>query len=284
MARTPKTPRKRIALPSWPTSPPLTNITALSSLVMTPPWQYQLTEPEGSAWHALENFLGGPLPPDFDVRPYGNVQDFIDAHHNVTLGSFLVERMLADLVKVCAERKVPPNPRLLVSARLVSLGVSQVTAAHVLHIRPHKFYQTSALALLRTGIELIGRGGWVATGTGDEPHRVTEGHKLTRGQRLELQKTDGASFCLAQISPTVQRRWRDADPPVQVYEWLCQFTHFDGSVVEQLAADDGSKLREYVYAASAYVACIGAIIAELIIGMRGARLPRLPPTPPWRAQ
>ena len=274
---------KPVGLPNWPKSPPLTNITALSSLVMTPPWNYTLNTPKGDPRESLGAFLGSPLPADIDQRAYGNLSDMIDVHHNVALGSEVVGFMAQDLYRVCTEKGVPPNPRLLISARLCSLGVSKVTSAHVLHVRPKRFFQTSALGLLRTGIELIGRAGWVALGTGDEPHRVAEGHRLNARQRAELRKTDGASACLKSIARFVQGGWAGADSPVDVYEWLCSFTHFDGGVVERLypETEPATQLVEDTFVAMAYVAWLGAIIGGEIIGQRVAKAPRLPPKRPW---
>lgn len=82
------------------------------------------------------------------------------------------------------------------------------------------------------------------------------------------------------VEPEVRQKWRSADPPVLVYQWLCRFTHFDGAVVNRLV--QGAGIRADAYAGTAYVAWFAAAVAEILMGQRFAEPPRLPSPPPWR--
>lgn len=272
--------RAAVVLPPWPTCPPLTSVTTLSSLVITPPWNYRLTEPSGDKRASFEKYIIAKLPDDLESRAFGNLQDLIDVHHNVAFGSNLLETMLRDCIGVCAQRGVDAPIRALVSAKLLALGVSMVTSAHTICMKEELFFHSSALVLMRTAIELVGRGGWVALGTGNEPHRVVSGPKLpTREERRAAEVPAGT--CLDAIAPEAQSKWREADHPRRVYEWLCRFTHFDAIAVERLNTA-GVAMQEDAYAASAYVAWLGAAMAEVVIGQRGAVQPRLPNPRPWQ--
>src|SRR4051812_15891614 len=86
--------------------------------------------------------------------------------------------------------------------------------------------------------------------------------------------------CLDAIAAVAQSKWREADHPRPVYEWLCRFTHFDAVAVEHLT-NAGVALRQDAYAATAYIAWLGAAMAEVVIGQRGVKEPRLPAPRPW---
>ncbi len=268
----------RAALPAWPASPPLTPMATLSELLVTPPWSYSLTEPEGDAREALERFLVGQARTRLADGDLGGPKDLREVHRNVGFAVH-IERILADLLGVCAVRNVPAPERLIVATKLVALGAHHVTAAHVLHIRDEPVHHAAALTLARTAIELVARGGWVALGTGSEPRRVVEGGLLgTREQRRAAEIS--ATTCLKAVESEVRQKWRSADPPVRVYQWLCRFTHFDGAVVNRLV--QGAGIRADAYAGTAYVAWFAAAVGEILMGQRFAEPPRLPDPPPWR--
>lgn len=267
----------------WVTYPPIVPLETASSLVLTPPWNYNTTDPPGPPREALAAFFCKPLPSWLTENDVGGVTDLVAAHGNVAIASIVLERMFGDYMQVCRVRNHPPSRRMIIAVRLVSYGAHQVSAAHVMHLRDEAFYQVGALSLARTAIELVARGGWVAIGEGNEPDKVVYGPRLPT-HRERRQHEVNTTDCMTAIERKARRAWPEADQPVSVYRYLNQFTHFDGRVVDLLGGTDGrDALRVNAYAATAYVAWLAAAMAGVILGREtAAKPPRLPSNVPWR--
>jgi hypothetical protein len=249
---------------------------------MTPPWNYTTSDPPGGPREALGAFFCKPLPSWLSDDDVGGVRDLVNVHGNIATASAVLERMSDDYLTWSRAKGIAPSARAVVAVRLVTYGAHQVSAAHVLHLREEPFYQVSALSLARTAIELIGRGGWVAIGEGNEPDRVVYGPRLPATfprQQREVNTTE----CMTSIERKARRAWPECDAPVDVYRYLCRYTHFDGRVVDTLGSPERDLLQGDAYASTAYVAWLAAAMAGVIMGRETvARIPRLPATVPWR--
>lgn len=267
----------------WVTYPPIVPLETASSLVLTPPWNYNTTDPVGPPRDALSSFFCKPLPSWLTENDVGGVTDLVAAHGNVAIASIVLESMFGDYMQVCRARNHPPSRRMIIAVRLVSYGAHQVSAAHVMHLRDEAFYQVGALSLARTAIELVARGGWVAIGEGNEPDKVVYGPRLPT-HRERRQHEVNTTDCMTAIERKARRAWPEADLPLSVYRYLNQFTHFDGRVIDLLGAtDERDALRVSAYAATAYVAWLAAAMAGVILGREtAAKAPRLPSAVPWR--
>jgi hypothetical protein len=245
---------------------------------------YSLTPPEGDPREKLAAIFVKPLPPwlrEGDDEP-GGLKDMVASYGNIDLAAGLLERSFADYFNVCRARGRFPNLREIVAVRLVTYGARQLYAAHAMHLRDEPFYQVSAMSLTRTAIELVGRGGWAAIGSGKEPEQVVYGPRLPNEKDRRVHEVN-TTECMRSIERKALRAWPEADPPLAVYKWLNQFTHFDGRVVDLLGSDDRKGLRTMAYSATAYVAWLAAAMAGVILGRETvAHAPRLPTAVPWR--
>jgi hypothetical protein len=224
---------------------------------------YELTEKHGGDKPGfLLKFTNPPLPDDLSARAFGNIDDLFDVQRNASAGMTTLRNMCGDVQQHLRRSGKSLPVRTEIAANLVAVGSAMITSAYLLHLRPAPWAQGPALIILRSGIESVGKGGWVAVGKADEPHRVQTGERTS------------AKDCLKALDIRLQTKGE----PVEVYEWLCNFTHLDYPMVLK-----GPPSTQDVYAAAAYIAWLGARVSEIIIGQRDpfAIPPRLPSPAPW---
>jgi hypothetical protein len=106
--------------------------------------------------------------------------------------------------------------RTEVAGNLVMVGGAMITSSHLLHLRDALWSQGPAVILLRTGLELSARGGWVALGTDDEAERIRDAATLPNPRTADVPAT-GANGSLARVVGRIRARWPQADDPERVY-------------------------------------------------------------------
>lgn len=256
--------RKGASGPMFLVSPPLETLVEISTKANFPPINYTLTaKDDGDKSAFLQRFMSPPLPSDLSARTFGNAEDLFGVQENAAKATNIMHTMCSDLEQYLKRSGKGLPLRTETAANLVMLGAAMITSAYILHLRPVAWTQGPALVVLRSGIESIARGGWVALGRGDEPSRINGGERPS------------AQACLSVVDGHLQTHRE----PIKIYVWLCNFTHLDYRV-----AVKGPPATQEVYAAAAYVAWLGAKVTEIVIGQAEpiAIAPRLPSPAPWQ--
>ena len=209
---------------------------------------------------SFRQFAYGNLS-DLAKRSIGNAQHLADAYRNAFFAEFALRRTAEEIVK----HGLPRNERAN-AAGVALLGADvALHGALLTHLRDG-WMQLNALNLCRASIEGAAKACFIALGTKNEV-------ELWEGGDLK------ARPAIATLSTALSRLRRNGADAMPVYEWLCRFTHGEGSIF----ATGRAPSTEDGYAAFAFVSWACAAVAEIVIGTSGyATFPSvLPVVLPW---